>query len=82
VAHAAGLTLYSVPYFYPSHPSLWSLFERYGTDVPFTLTLAGTGVALLWLCWTRDWRQITPGESIQPSIHAPTLRSAAQQNEA
>jgi len=72
VAHATALTIYSVPYFYPSHPSLWSLFERYGTDVPFTLTLAATGVALLWLCWTRDWRQIAPEKRLPGAPAAST----------
>ncbi|HEY2507906.1 MAG TPA: glycosyltransferase 87 family protein [Streptosporangiaceae bacterium] len=64
VAHVSALTLYSVPYFYPAHPSAWSLVERYGTDVPFTLALAATGVALLWLCWTRDWRQSAPEDPL------------------
>jgi len=56
-AHTITLTIISVPYFYPSsHPSWWSLTERYATD-GLVVTLAATGAALLWLCWTRDWRQ-------------------------
>jgi hypothetical protein len=62
LAQATALSIFSVLYFYPSHPTLWSLFERYGTDVLYTLTLAASVVALLWLCWTRDWRQIAPEE--------------------
>jgi hypothetical protein len=56
-AHTITLSVISVPYFYPkSHPPWWSLAERYGTDA-LVLTLAVAGFALLWLCWTRDWRQ-------------------------
>ena len=64
LAQATALSTYSVLYFYPSHPTLWSLFERYGTNALFTLTLAASVVALLWLCWTRDWRQIAPEERL------------------
>jgi hypothetical protein len=57
-AHTIALSVIAVPYFYPkSHPSLWSLIERFGTDVPVNLALAATAAALLWLCWTNDWRQ-------------------------
>src|SRR5258708_6974064 len=57
-AHTITLSFISVPYFYPGeHPSWWSQTERYGTDA-LVLTLAVAGAALLWLCWTRDWRQI------------------------
>jgi Glycosyltransferase family 87 len=57
-AHTITLTVISVPYFYPaSHPSWWSLSERYVTD-GLVVTLALTGAALLWLCWTSDWRQL------------------------
>src|SRR6201999_3833339 len=41
VAQATGLSIFSVLYFYPSHPTLWSLFERYGTAAPYTLMLTG-----------------------------------------
>ena len=57
-AHTITLSFISVPYFYPGeHPSWWSQTERYGTDA-LVFTLAVAGAALLWLCWTRDWRQI------------------------
>jgi hypothetical protein len=57
-AHTITLTLISVPYFYPaSHPTFWPLTERYVTD-GLVVTLAVTGGALLWLCWTMDWRQL------------------------
>jgi len=57
-AHTVTLSFISVPYFYPGeHPSWWSQSERYGTDA-LVFTLAVAGAALLWLCWTRDWRQL------------------------
>jgi hypothetical protein len=60
-AHTIALSVISVPYFYPkAHPSWWSLTERF-TDVPVALALAAAGAAMLWLCWTRDWRQLAPG---------------------
>jgi hypothetical protein len=64
LAQATALSIASVLYFYPTHPTLWSLLERYGTDVPYTVTLAASAIALLWLCWTRDWRQIAPEERL------------------
>ena len=64
LAQATALSISSVLYFYPSRPTLWSLFERYGTNLPFTLMLVASVVALLWLCWTRNWRQIMPEESL------------------
>jgi hypothetical protein len=69
LAQATALSIDSVLYFYPSHPSLWSLLERYGTDVPYTVTLAASVVALLWLCWTRNWGQIVPDELL-PGVPA------------
>jgi len=65
LAQATALSIYSVIYFYPTHhPTLWELFERYGTDVPYTLILVGSVVALLWLCWTRNWGQAAPDELV------------------
>jgi hypothetical protein len=58
LGQATALSIDSVMYWYPRHPSLWSLFERYGEDVPCNLVLVGSVVALLWLCWTRNWGQI------------------------
>jgi hypothetical protein len=78
-AHTIALSVISVPYFYPkSHPSLWSLTERFGTDVPVNLALAATAAATLWLCWTRDWQQCAlhaplPGT---PVISGTTARAA------
>ena len=69
-AHAITLSVISVPYFYPaSHPSWWSLSERFGTDA-LVLTLAATGAAMLWLCWTRDWRQQLALEAPLPGERA------------
>jgi hypothetical protein len=63
-AHTIALSVISVPYFYPkSHPSWWSLTERF-TDVPVALALAVTAAALLWLCWTGDWRQLALEEPL------------------
>jgi hypothetical protein len=62
LGQATALSVYSVMYLYPSGPRWWSLFERYGTDVPYNMVLVASVVALLWLCWTRDWRQIEPEE--------------------
>jgi hypothetical protein len=87
VAHTIALSVISVPYFYPkSHPSLWSLTERFGTDVPVVLALAATGAALLWLCWTRDWRQLTleatlPDACVIPGRTVPTASSASGQEQ-
>ena len=64
LAQATALSIASVLYFYPSRPTLWSLLERYGTDVPYTLVLVGSVVALLWLCWTRNWGQAAPDELV------------------
>ena len=74
LAQSTALSIYSVLYFYPTHQTLWSLLERYGTDVPFTLTLAACVIALLWLCWTRDWRQFTPEEPLPVAPVAPSPR--------
>jgi Glycosyltransferase family 87 len=69
-AHAIALTVISVPYsFSNSHPPWWSQLERFGSFVPVALALAATGAALLWLCWTRDWRQL-PLEAPLPGYHA------------
>jgi hypothetical protein len=74
VAHAIALTVISVPYsFSNSHPPWWSQLERFGTFVP-VLALAAAGAALLWLCWTRDWRQL-PLEAPLPGY--PALPSSA-----
>ncbi|HTU73137.1 MAG TPA: glycosyltransferase 87 family protein, partial [Trebonia sp.] len=71
LAQGTALSVDSVLYFYPSHPSPWSLFERYGTAVPFTLMLVASVVALLWLCWTRDWRQAAAEERLPGPPVAP-----------
>jgi hypothetical protein len=65
LGQATGLSIYSVIYFYPlHHPSLWQLLERFGTDVPYTLVLVGSVAALLWLCWTGNWRQVALEEPL------------------
>lgn len=65
LGQATALSIYSVIYLYPyHHPSLWELFERYGSDVPYTVTLVASVVALLWLCWTRKWGQVAPEERL------------------
>jgi hypothetical protein len=70
-AHTITLSVISVPYFYPeSHPPWWSLAERYGTDA-LVLTLAVAGFALLWLCWTRDWRQLELEAPLRPGPDEP-----------
>lgn len=68
-AHAIALSVISVPYsFSNSHPPWWSQLERFGSFVPVALALTATGAALLWLCWTRDWRQL-PLEAPHPGYH-------------
>jgi len=80
-AHTITLSVISVPYFYPeSHPPWWSLAERYGTDA-LVLTLAVAGAALLWLCWTRDWRQLVleeplPGARVISGGKVPAERAS------
>jgi hypothetical protein len=58
VAHTIALTVISVPYTFPnSHPPWWSRVEQFGTYAAIA-GLVVTWAALLWLCWTRDWRQL------------------------
>jgi hypothetical protein len=82
VAHAIALTVISVPYtFANSHPPWWAQVERLGSFVPVALALVATGAALLWLCWTRDWRQL-PLEAPLPDYPArPRSAPAASASE-
>jgi hypothetical protein len=78
-AHAIALTVISVPYsFSNSHSPWWSQLERFGTFVPVALTLAATGAALLWLCWTRDWRQFTSAAPLPSYSSQPRSASAVR----
>ena len=76
-AHTIVLSVISVPYFYPkSHPPWWTLLERFGSDT-LVVVLAPIGAALLWLCWTRDWRQLAPPENLaEPKVTLPPENSA------
>jgi hypothetical protein len=58
VAHTIALTVISVPYTFPnSHRPWWSRVEQFGTYAAIA-GLVVTWAALLWLCWTTDWRQL------------------------
>ena len=73
-AHAVALTVISVPYtFSDSRPPWWAQLEQLGTYMAVALLLM-TAVALLWLCWTRDWRQL-PLEAPAPGYLAQPIRS-------
>ena len=61
IAHTTVLGIASVPFFYPSlHASLIAVAERIGVDIFVTLGLIAVCVALVWLCFTGNWRLVMP----------------------